>query len=179
VAAAFGRLGIDRQLGQFAPGGSPRERHRQRAVGQNPRLENDLLSSGMIRDLTVTDEGRVFATVAGEDAIFTLTPQLPAGDGRSIRWGGRNCGSSIGGSSCYPCREVCTLRSGARTVFSHPAPCNERDRVRCPRGKHRESTKPSLCHGPGAVYGRIPQSQPWLPAPLSTARARVGIGRNQ
>jgi Ser/Thr protein kinase RdoA (MazF antagonist) len=31
----------------------------------------------------LTDEGRVFATVVGEDAIFTLTPQLPAGDDTS------------------------------------------------------------------------------------------------
>ena len=38
---------------------------------QNPRLENDLLSAGMIRDLTVTDEGRVSFT-------FLLAPEDPA-----------------------------------------------------------------------------------------------------
>jgi ATP-binding protein involved in chromosome partitioning len=38
---------------------------------QNPRLENDLLSAGMIRDLTVSDEGRVAFT-------FLLAPDDPA-----------------------------------------------------------------------------------------------------
>jgi ATP-binding protein involved in chromosome partitioning len=38
---------------------------------QNPRLENDLLSAGMIRDLTVTEEGRVTFT-------FLLAPEDPA-----------------------------------------------------------------------------------------------------
>ena len=38
---------------------------------QNPRLENDLLSAGMIRDLTVSDEGRVTFT-------FLLAPEDPA-----------------------------------------------------------------------------------------------------
>jgi ATP-binding protein involved in chromosome partitioning len=38
---------------------------------QNPRLENDLLSAGMIRDLTVTDEGKVSFT-------FLLAPDDPA-----------------------------------------------------------------------------------------------------
>jgi len=38
---------------------------------QNPRLENDLLSAGMIRDLNVTDEGRVTFT-------FLLAPEDPA-----------------------------------------------------------------------------------------------------
>ena len=38
---------------------------------QNPRLENDLLSSGMIRDLAVTDEGKVTFT-------FLLSPEDPA-----------------------------------------------------------------------------------------------------
>jgi ATP-binding protein involved in chromosome partitioning len=38
---------------------------------QNPRLENDLLSAGMIRDLTVSDEGRVTFT-------FLLAPDDPA-----------------------------------------------------------------------------------------------------
>jgi ATP-binding protein involved in chromosome partitioning len=38
---------------------------------QNPRLENDLLSSGMIRDLTVTEDGRVAFT-------FLLAPEDPA-----------------------------------------------------------------------------------------------------
>src|SRR5215208_2840179 len=40
---------------------------------QNPRLENDLLSAGMIRDLTVTDEGRVsFTFLLGSDDPATL-----------------------------------------------------------------------------------------------------------
>jgi ATP-binding protein involved in chromosome partitioning len=38
---------------------------------QNPRLENDLLSAGMIRDLSVTDEGKVTFT-------FLLSPEDPA-----------------------------------------------------------------------------------------------------
>jgi ATP-binding protein involved in chromosome partitioning len=38
---------------------------------QNPRLENDLLSAGMIRDLTVTEDGRVAFT-------FLLAPEDPA-----------------------------------------------------------------------------------------------------
>ncbi|HEX2249630.1 MAG TPA: Mrp/NBP35 family ATP-binding protein [Gemmatimonadales bacterium] len=38
---------------------------------QNPRLENDLLSAGMIRDLNVTDDGRVSFT-------FLLAPEDPA-----------------------------------------------------------------------------------------------------
>jgi ATP-binding protein involved in chromosome partitioning len=38
---------------------------------QNPRLENDLLSAGMIRDLVVTEEGRVTFT-------FLLAPEDPA-----------------------------------------------------------------------------------------------------
>lgn len=38
---------------------------------QNPRLENDLLSAGMIRDLNVTDDGRVTFT-------FLLSPEDPA-----------------------------------------------------------------------------------------------------
>ncbi|HEY7637413.1 MAG TPA: Mrp/NBP35 family ATP-binding protein [Gemmatimonadales bacterium] len=38
---------------------------------QNPRLENDILSSGMIRDLTVTDDGKVSFT-------FLLAPEDPA-----------------------------------------------------------------------------------------------------
>jgi ATP-binding protein involved in chromosome partitioning len=38
---------------------------------QNPRLENDLLSAGMIRDLSVTEEGRVAFT-------FLLGPEDPA-----------------------------------------------------------------------------------------------------
>jgi ATP-binding protein involved in chromosome partitioning len=38
---------------------------------QNPRLENDLLSAGMVRDLTVTDDGKVSFT-------FLLTRQDPA-----------------------------------------------------------------------------------------------------
>jgi ATP-binding protein involved in chromosome partitioning len=45
---------------------------------QNPRLENDLLSSGMIRDLTVSDEGRVSFT-------FLLAPEDPATLVRSAR----------------------------------------------------------------------------------------------
>ena len=38
---------------------------------QNPRLENDLLSAGMIRDLAVADDGRVSFT-------FLLAPDDPA-----------------------------------------------------------------------------------------------------
>ncbi len=38
---------------------------------QNPRLENDLLSAGMIRDLNVTDDGQVSFT-------FLLAPEDPA-----------------------------------------------------------------------------------------------------
>lgn len=45
---------------------------------QNPRLENDLLSAGMIRDLTVTEEGRVTFT-------FLLSPEDPATLVRSAR----------------------------------------------------------------------------------------------
>jgi ATP-binding protein involved in chromosome partitioning len=45
---------------------------------QNPRLENDLLSAGMIRDLKVTDEGRVAFT-------FLLAPDDPATLVRSAR----------------------------------------------------------------------------------------------
>jgi len=45
---------------------------------QNPRLENDLLSAGMIRDLTVSDEGRVSFT-------FLLAPDDPATLVRSAR----------------------------------------------------------------------------------------------
>jgi ATP-binding protein involved in chromosome partitioning len=45
---------------------------------QNPRLENDLLSAGMIRDLTVSDEGRVAFT-------FILAPEDPATLVRSAR----------------------------------------------------------------------------------------------
>ena len=45
---------------------------------QNPRLENDLLSAGMIRDLTVSDEGRVAFT-------FLLAPEDPATLVRSAR----------------------------------------------------------------------------------------------
>jgi ATP-binding protein involved in chromosome partitioning len=41
------------------------------AAIQNPRLENDLFSAGMIRDLTVTDEGQVSFT-------FLLAPEDPA-----------------------------------------------------------------------------------------------------
>ena len=44
----------------------------------NPRLENDLLSAGMIRDLTVTDEGKVTFT-------FLLAPEDPATLVRSAR----------------------------------------------------------------------------------------------
>jgi ATP-binding protein involved in chromosome partitioning len=45
---------------------------------QNPRLENDLLSAGMIRDLTVSEEGRVAFT-------FLLAPEDPATLVRSAR----------------------------------------------------------------------------------------------
>jgi ATP-binding protein involved in chromosome partitioning len=45
---------------------------------QNPRLENDLLSAGMIRNLDVTDEGRVSFT-------FLLAPEDPATLVRSAR----------------------------------------------------------------------------------------------
>lgn len=45
---------------------------------QNPRLENDLLSAGMIRDLAVSDEGRVSFT-------FLLAPDDPATLVRSAR----------------------------------------------------------------------------------------------
>jgi ATP-binding protein involved in chromosome partitioning len=45
---------------------------------QNPRLENDLLSSGMIRDLSVTEEGKVTFT-------FLLAPEDPATLVRSAR----------------------------------------------------------------------------------------------
>ena len=45
---------------------------------QNPRLENDLLSSGMIRDLSVTEEGTVSFT-------FLLAPEDPATLVRSAR----------------------------------------------------------------------------------------------
>ena len=45
---------------------------------QNPRLENDLLSSGMIRDLSVTEDGRVAFT-------FLLAPEDPATLVRSAR----------------------------------------------------------------------------------------------
>ncbi|HET6578441.1 MAG TPA: Mrp/NBP35 family ATP-binding protein [Gemmatimonadales bacterium] len=41
------------------------------AAVRNPRLENDLLSAGMIRDLTVTDQGAVSFT-------FLLAPEDPA-----------------------------------------------------------------------------------------------------
>jgi ATP-binding protein involved in chromosome partitioning len=45
---------------------------------QNPRLENDLLSAGMIRDLSVTEEGQVSFT-------FLLAPDDPATLVRSAR----------------------------------------------------------------------------------------------
>jgi ATP-binding protein involved in chromosome partitioning len=45
---------------------------------QNPRLENDLLSAGMIRDLNVTEDGRVSFT-------FLLAPEDPATLVRSAR----------------------------------------------------------------------------------------------
>jgi ATP-binding protein involved in chromosome partitioning len=45
---------------------------------QNPRLENDLLSSGMIRDLSVSEDGRVSFT-------FLLAPEDPATLVRSAR----------------------------------------------------------------------------------------------
>ena len=45
---------------------------------QNPRLENDLLSAGMIRDLSVSDDGRVSFT-------FLLAPDDPANLVRSAR----------------------------------------------------------------------------------------------
>jgi ATP-binding protein involved in chromosome partitioning len=45
---------------------------------QNPRLENDLLSAGMIRDLAVSDEGKVSFT-------FLLAPEDPATLVRSAR----------------------------------------------------------------------------------------------
>jgi ATP-binding protein involved in chromosome partitioning len=45
---------------------------------RNPRLENDLLSAGMIRDLTVTEEGKVTFT-------FLLAPEDPATLVRSAR----------------------------------------------------------------------------------------------
>jgi ATP-binding protein involved in chromosome partitioning len=45
---------------------------------QNPRLENDLLSAGMIRDLTVSEDGRVAFT-------FLLAPEDPATLVRSAR----------------------------------------------------------------------------------------------
>jgi ATP-binding protein involved in chromosome partitioning len=45
---------------------------------QNPRLENDILSAGMIRDLTVSEEGRVTFT-------FLLAPEDPATLVRSAR----------------------------------------------------------------------------------------------
>jgi ATP-binding protein involved in chromosome partitioning len=45
---------------------------------QNPRLENDLLSAGMIRDLSVSDEGQVSFT-------FLLAPEDPATLVRSAR----------------------------------------------------------------------------------------------
>jgi ATP-binding protein involved in chromosome partitioning len=45
---------------------------------QNPRLENDLLSAGMIRDLAVADDGRVAFT-------FLLSPEDPATLVRSAR----------------------------------------------------------------------------------------------
>jgi ATP-binding protein involved in chromosome partitioning len=45
---------------------------------QNPRLENDLLSSGMIRDLSVSEDGRVAFT-------FLLAPDDPATLVRSAR----------------------------------------------------------------------------------------------
>jgi ATP-binding protein involved in chromosome partitioning len=45
---------------------------------QNPRLENDLLSAGMIRDLNVTEEGKVTFT-------FLLAPEDPATLVRSAR----------------------------------------------------------------------------------------------
>jgi ATP-binding protein involved in chromosome partitioning len=48
------------------------------ALIQNPRLENDLLSSGMIRDLSVSDDGRVAFT-------FLLAPDDPATLVRSAR----------------------------------------------------------------------------------------------
>src|SRR5829696_2366 len=44
----------------------------------NPPLENDLLSAGMVRDLTVTDEGRVTFT-------FLLAPEDPASLVRAAR----------------------------------------------------------------------------------------------
>ena len=45
---------------------------------QNPRLENDLLSAGMIRDLRVTEAGKVSFT-------FLLAPEDPATLVRSAR----------------------------------------------------------------------------------------------
>ena len=45
---------------------------------QNPRLENDLLSAGMIRDLNVSEEGKVSFT-------FLLAPEDPATLVRSAR----------------------------------------------------------------------------------------------
>jgi ATP-binding protein involved in chromosome partitioning len=45
---------------------------------QNPRLDNDLLSAGMIRDLSVSEEGRVTFT-------FLLAPEDPATLVRSAR----------------------------------------------------------------------------------------------
>src|SRR6266850_7106061 len=46
---------------------------------QNPRLENDLLSAGMIRDLAVTEDGKVsFTFLLGREDPVTLVREARA-----------------------------------------------------------------------------------------------------
>ena len=75
---------------------------------QNPRLENDLLSAGMIRDLQVTENGHVSFT-------FLLSRNDPATLARARAWWGTEVTSFYDGSS------VSAPLTGLMTHVAHDA----------------------------------------------------------
>src|SRR5512143_6875 len=77
---------------------------------QNPRLENDLMSAGMIRDLVVTDEGKVSFT-------FLLSREDPATLVREARGAVR----AIEGVNPQELR-ISVVDPGGPAKGSHPPP---------------------------------------------------------
>jgi ATP-binding protein involved in chromosome partitioning len=77
---------------------------------QNPRLENDLLSAGMVRDLTVTDDGKVSFT-------FLLSRQDPATLVREAR----NAVRAIEGVNPTELR-ISVVDPAGPAAASHPPP---------------------------------------------------------
>lgn len=120
---------------------------------QNPRLENDLLSAGMIRDLTVTEDGKVSFT-------FLLTREDPATLVREARTAVR----AIEGVNAAELR-ISVVDPGGPAKASHPPP---------------GSPAPGQTHGQAGMTTPPPQpvDYPNLGKIIAVSSGKGGVGKS-